>query len=88
MPRIPDQTSPEEEAKPLSCLLREIATPAHGKITVEEIVQRFGRRAFGGLLFVFSIPNLLPLPPGSSSVLGLPLLPVLAALRQEGVLAS
>jgi hypothetical protein len=73
MPRIPDQTSPEEEAKPLSCLLREIATPAHGKITVEEIVQRFGRRAFGGLLFVFSIPNLLPLPPGSSSVLGLPL---------------
>ena len=73
MPRIPDQTSPEEERKPLSCLLREIATPAHGKITVEEIVQRFGRRAFGGILFAFSIPNLLPLPPGSSSVLGLPL---------------
>lgn len=39
-----------------------------------DIVDRFGRRAFGSLLFVFAIPNLLPLPPGSSTVLGAPLL--------------
>lgn len=70
---IPDQTSPEEEAKPLSQLLRELAEPREGVIYVEEIVERFGRRAFGGVLFAFSIPNLLPLPPGSSTVLGLPL---------------
>jgi hypothetical protein len=77
MAKTPDQTSPAEEAKPLSRLLREIATPPEGKITVEEIARRFGRRALGGVLFAFSIPNLLPLPPGSSTVLGLPL--VLAA---------
>jgi hypothetical protein len=77
MAKIPDQTSPAEEAKPLSRLLREIATPPEGHITVEEIARRFGRRALGGILFAFSIPNLLPLPPGSSTVLGLPL--VLAA---------
>jgi hypothetical protein len=70
---IPDQTSPEEEAKPLSQLLRELAEPREGVIRVEEIVDRFGRRAFGGVLFAFAIPNLLPLPPGSSTVLGLPL---------------
>ena len=39
-----------------------------------DIVDRFGRRAFGSLLFVLAIPNLLPLPPGSSTVLGAPLL--------------
>jgi hypothetical protein len=77
MAKYPDQTSPAEEAKPLSRLLREIATPPEGHITVEEIAWRFGRRALGGVLFAFSIPNLLPLPPGSSTVLGLPL--VLAA---------
>lgn len=77
MAKIPDQTSPAEEAKPLSRLLREIATPPEGHITIDEIVRRFGRRALGGVLFVFSIPNLLPLPPGSSTVLGVPL--VLAA---------
>jgi hypothetical protein len=70
---IPDQTCPVEEGKPLSRLLRELAEPREGVIHVEEIVERFGRRAFGGLLFAFSIPNLLPLPPGSSTVLGLPL---------------
>lgn len=70
---IPDQDSPAEERKPLSQLLRELAEPREGVIRVEEIVERFGRRAFGGVLFAFSIPNLLPLPPGSSTVLGLPL---------------
>jgi hypothetical protein len=77
MAKTPDQTSPAEEAKPLSRLLREIASPPEGRISIDEIVRRFGRRALGGVLFVFSIPNLLPLPPGSSTVLGLPL--VLAA---------
>jgi hypothetical protein len=77
MAKNPDQTSRAEEAKPLSRLLRELATPPQGRITIEQIVHRFGRRALGGVLFAFSIPNLLPLPPGSSTVLGLPL--VLAA---------
>jgi hypothetical protein len=36
-------------------------------------VHRFGRRAFGALLFFFSAPNWLPLPPGSSTFLALPL---------------
>lgn len=34
----------------------------------------FGDRALGALIFVFAVPNLLPLPPGSSALLGAPLL--------------
>lgn len=60
-----------ETNKPLSHILRELC--AEERVTVGEIVHRFGRRAFGALLFIFSTPNLLPLPPGSSTVLGAPL---------------
>jgi len=45
-----------------------------GPLTIGEMVDLFGERAFGALLFAFSVPNLLPLPPGSSTVLGAPLL--------------
>jgi hypothetical protein len=57
----------------ISTVLRELCADAEGRTTIGEIVERFGRRAFGALLFVFSTPNLLPLPPGSSTVLGAPL---------------
>ena len=40
---------------------------------VRDIIDHFGHRAFGAVLFVFSVPNLLPLPPGSSTILGMPL---------------
>ena len=45
-----------------------------GPLAIGEMVDHFGERAFGALLFAFSVPNLLPLPPGSSTVLGAPLL--------------
>ncbi|MFN3512328.1 MAG: exopolysaccharide biosynthesis protein [Phenylobacterium sp.] len=63
--------APDEQTLPISAILRELC--AEERITVGEIVHRFGRRAFGALLFIFSTPNLLPLPPGSSTVLGAPL---------------
>ncbi|KRB51095.1 MAG: exopolysaccharide biosynthesis protein [Pseudomonadota bacterium] len=62
----------EEQQKPISAVLRELG--AEDSMRLGDIVDRFGRRAFGSLLFVFAIPNLLPLPPGSSTVLGAPLL--------------
>lgn len=65
---------PHERREPLSAVLRELceASDDHA-LTVGEIVLIFGRRAFGALMFIFAIPNTLPLPPGSSSILGLPL---------------
>lgn len=63
-----------EAGRSLSTLLRGLAELQEDRISVGEIVERFGARAFGAVLFVFAIPNLLPLPPGSSTVLGMPLL--------------
>jgi len=58
---------------PLSEMLRTLCDGPSGPIRVREIVDHFGHRAFGAVLFVFSVPNMFPLPPGSSTVLGLPL---------------
>ena len=66
--------SSRRPAEPLSAILTEFCEDAHGAISVGEIVDRFGSRAFGALLFIFSVPNVLPLPPGSSTILGAPLL--------------
>jgi len=63
----------EEESKPISHVLRWFCAEPDGDISVGEIVGRLGPRAFGAILFLFSTPNLLPLPPGSSTVLGAPL---------------
>jgi len=63
-----------EEPAPLSQLLRELGDDGKGaKISVREVVDHFGHRAFGAVLFTFALPNVLPLPPGASGVLGLPL---------------
>lgn len=45
-----------------------------GRVSVAELVGHFGTRAFGGVMFVFSLLNLLPSPPGTSTILGAPLL--------------
>jgi hypothetical protein len=57
----------------LSDLLRGLTEGPPGPVRIREVVDHFGHRAFGALLFAFSAPNLLPLPPGASGVLGLPL---------------
>lgn len=66
--------APAEHHQRLSDILRDLCAEDHAHETLGAILQRFGRRAFGALLFVFAGPNLLPLPPGSSTVLGLPLM--------------
>lgn len=62
----------DDRQRPISEILRELCD--QDSVRVGDIIHRFGGRAFGALLFVFAIPNLLPLPPGSSTVLGAPLL--------------
>lgn len=65
--------APDEHAKPLSQILRELSQPGETGLTVGGVASAFGPRALGALLFLFAAPNLLPLPPGSSTVLGAPL---------------
>ncbi|MDP1873555.1 exopolysaccharide biosynthesis protein [Phenylobacterium sp.] len=58
----------------LSEILRDLCDQTHEAEDFGALIARFGPRAFGALLFLFAAPNLLPLPPGSSTFLGAPLL--------------
>jgi hypothetical protein len=41
--------------------------------TIGALVDSLGERAFGALMFIFAVPNIIPTPPGTSAILGLPL---------------
>lgn len=60
------------EDLPLSAILEDIGRLDHD-ITLAELIDRFGARAFGAITLVFAVACALPLPPGSSTVLGAPL---------------
>ncbi len=72
--------APRRKPRRLSLLFARLAAEADGRITVAEIVDALGDRSFAALLVLFAALNLLPLPPGSSAVLGVPLLIVAAQL--------
>ncbi|WP_274424317.1 exopolysaccharide biosynthesis protein [Chelativorans sp. YIM 93263] len=58
----------------ISRILNDLAREAEGTITFEQIRQALGDRSFATLLVLFSCLNLLPFPPGSTLILGAPLL--------------
>ena len=66
----------------LSALLREIADDSAGRerISIGDLLTALGDRAVGALLFIFAFPNILPMPPGTSTVLGAPLIFLAAQL--------
>ncbi|MFL5297407.1 MAG: exopolysaccharide biosynthesis protein [Phenylobacterium sp.] len=59
--------------QPLSGILRDIAEQPGPDVSVGELAERFGARATGALLMVFGLVCILPLPPGSTTVFGAPL---------------
>lgn len=66
---------------PLSQLLRTLADDTtRERIAVADLLQALGDRAIGALLFIFAFPNILPVPPGTSAVLGAPLVFLAAQL--------
>jgi hypothetical protein len=58
----------------MSATLRRLAHQIEDRIRLSEFIGHLGDRTFGAILLVFAIPNLIPLPPGSSTVLGIPLI--------------
>ena len=62
-----------ENQLPLSAVLMEIADHGEPRISVAELMQKFGGRAFGALLFIFGLACLLPWPPGGTTIFGFPL---------------
>jgi len=57
----------------LSELLERLARDAGERISMREIANALNDRSFGAFLLVFALPNLIPLPPGATMVLGLPM---------------
>jgi len=64
----------QSDDRPFSQVLEDIGAKPDTKLYLGEVVNAFGERAFGALLLVFGLLNALPLPPGATAVLGIPLL--------------
>lgn len=61
--------------KKLSQILEELAADtSRTRISIADLVQAMHGRAFGALLLIFALPNALPAIPGTSGILGMPLL--------------
>jgi len=70
-----EQVATGEGHQSVSTVLREVVEASRGEnITIREIVEAFGDRAFGFLLILFSLPNCVPAPPGVAGVVGTPVL--------------
>lgn len=66
--------SDHPHAASVSELLDLIAERKDAKVSVGDLLETFGDRAFGALMFVFAAPLVLPMPPGVSALLGAPLI--------------
>ncbi len=81
-----DKTDRESEKRdglpprPLSEVFFEIADSAGETISVAGIRDQFGDRGFAALLVLFAAINMLPLPPGTSLILGIPLIIISAQM--------
>lgn len=60
--------------RPLSRIFVELGLSAGGPVTIASVRDALADRSFAALLVFFAAINMLPLPPGSSVVLGIPLL--------------
>lgn len=71
-------TSPNPDAAshkiPLSALLQAMAADtSRERISVSDLLEALGDRALAAMLIVFALPNVPPMPPGTSALLGAPL---------------
>lgn len=58
----------------LSDILTSIAgDETRDRVSVADIFQAMGDRAFGALILIFALPNVIPTPPGTSALTGAPL---------------
>lgn len=64
----------------LSRILTELSARTGEAVTIAEIRQALGDRSFATLLVFFAGINLLPFPPGSTLILGVPLLLIAAQM--------
>ncbi|UJW74753.1 exopolysaccharide biosynthesis protein [Rhizobium sp. SL42] len=65
----------------LSKILSDIALDVErSRVSVADLFTAMGDRAFGALLLIFALPNVVPTPPGTSAITGAPLVFLAAQL--------
>ena len=77
-PSLPTLVS--ESKLRLSEIFRGLADRSKNSVSIEELRDAMGDRGFAMLLVVFAGLNLLPTPPGSTLILGIPLMLVSAQM--------
>ncbi|WP_162914313.1 exopolysaccharide biosynthesis protein [Taklimakanibacter lacteus] len=70
----------EPHSERLSDILKRLGKNHNPDLTLGDIVRELGERGFGALILLLAAPNLIPLPPGSSFVFGVPLVFITAQL--------
>lgn len=68
---LSDPLSPRSIAEILTELLTASDGAPDGKLSLDEMVQAFGNRAFGILYLLFGLPNCFPMPPGIPVLCGI-----------------
>ncbi|QND53555.1 exopolysaccharide biosynthesis protein [Phyllobacterium sp. 628] len=63
----------ENDSRPLSQVFEDLARTTTAPVSFSELEDAFNDRSFAALLTFFAILNLLPLPPGTGIVTGIPL---------------
>lgn len=66
--------------RPLSRVIVELGQTAGERVSLGELTEALTDRSFAALIILFAAPNLLPLPPGSSTVFGIPLILIASQL--------
>ena len=67
--------------RPLSQVLMEIAgDTARERVSVADLLTALSDRAVAALMLIFALPNVIPAPPGTSAIIGAPLLFLAAQL--------
>ena len=69
-----DIPAPGDDALRFSQVLRNLAADDGDQLTINDVVRAFGERAFGALMLTVGLLNLLPWPPGGTTIVGAPLL--------------
>jgi hypothetical protein len=76
-----DTTQTQAQPLPLSQRLAQIVEESGpDRITLSELARQLHSRVWGGLLVIFAAINIIPLPPGTNTVLAIPLVLVSAQM--------
>ena len=83
MADMPSEPAPQArpQGRALSEILAAVANDAsRERISVADLLEVMQDRAVAALMFIFAVPNVVPVPPGTSAILGAPLVFLAAQL--------